>query len=52
MATVDDARRAAGGAGGKDAEVLVVHCVDAEGPLGGNARRLPDGSPEFMDSWD
>jgi ribosomal protein S18 acetylase RimI-like enzyme len=33
-------------------EVLVVHCVDTEGPLGGNARRRPDGSPEFMDSWD
>jgi hypothetical protein len=32
--------------------VLVVHCVDTEGPLGGNARRLPDGSPEFLDSWD
>jgi hypothetical protein len=34
------------------AEVLVVHCVDTEGPLGGDARRLPDGSPEFMDNWD
>ncbi len=34
------------------AEVLVVHCVDTEGPLGGDARRLPDGSPEFMDDWD
>ena len=33
------------------AEVLVVHAVDTEGPLGGNARRLPDGSPEFMDDW-
>jgi len=33
-------------------EVLVVHCVDTEGPLGGDARRLPDGSPEFMDDWD
>jgi hypothetical protein len=32
--------------------VLVVHCVDTEGPLGGDARRLPDGSPEFMDDWD
>lgn len=33
-------------------EVLVVHSVDTEGPLGGDARRLPDGSPEFMDDWD
>jgi hypothetical protein len=33
-------------------EVLVVHCVDTEGPLGGDARRLPDGSPEFMDNWE
>jgi hypothetical protein len=33
-------------------EVLVVHAVDTEGPLGGNARRLPDGSSEFMDTWD
>ena len=33
-------------------EVLVVHCVDTEGPLGGDARRLPDGSPEFFDDWD
>jgi len=32
-------------------EVLVVHCVDTEGPLGGDARRLPDGSPEFYDDW-
>lgn len=32
--------------------VLVVHSVDTEGPLGGNARRLPDGSAEFMDNWD
>ena len=32
--------------------VLVVHAIDTEGPLGGDARRLPDGSPEFMDSWD
>lgn len=31
--------------------VLVVHAVDTEGPLGGDARRLPDGSPEFLDSW-
>jgi hypothetical protein len=35
-----------------EAVVLVVHCVDTEGPLGGDARRLPDGSPEFMDNWD
>lgn len=33
-------------------EVLVVHTIDTEGPLGGNARRLPDGSPEFLDDWD
>ncbi len=33
-------------------EVLVVHAVDTEGPLGGDARRLPDGGPEFMDNWD
>jgi hypothetical protein len=33
-------------------EVLVVHAVDTEGPLGGNARRLPDGSPEFLDTWE
>jgi hypothetical protein len=32
-------------------EVLVVHCVDTEGPLGGDARRNPDGSPEFYDNW-
>lgn len=31
--------------------VLVVHCVDTEGPLGGDARRLSDGSPEFLDNW-
>jgi hypothetical protein len=31
--------------------VLVVHCVDTEGPLGGDARRLSDGSPEFLDAW-
>jgi hypothetical protein len=34
------------------AELLVVHAVDTEGPLGGDARRLPDGSPEFFDTWD
>ncbi len=34
-----------------DAVVLVVHCIDTEGPLGGDARRLPDGAPEFMDNW-
>ena len=33
-------------------EVLVVHCVDAEGPMGGDARRRPDGSAEFFDSWE
>jgi hypothetical protein len=32
-------------------EVLVVHCVDTEGPLGGDVRRRPDGSREFFDSW-
>lgn len=32
--------------------VLVVHCIDTEGPLGGDARRRPDGSAEFFDSWD
>jgi hypothetical protein len=32
--------------------VLVVHAIDTEGPLGGDARRLPDGSPEFLDNWD
>ncbi len=32
-------------------EVLVVHCVDAEGPIGGNVRRRPDGTKEFMDNW-
>lgn len=32
-------------------EVLVVHCVDTEGPLGGDARRRPDGSAEFFDNW-
>jgi hypothetical protein len=31
--------------------VLVVHAVDTEGPLGGNARRLPNGDPEFFDAW-
>lgn len=31
--------------------VLVVHCVDTEGPLGGDARRLPDGSAEFFADW-
>jgi hypothetical protein len=31
--------------------VLVVHCVDTEGPLGGDARRRPDGSREFLDNW-
>jgi len=32
--------------------LLVVHAVDTEGPLGGDARRLPDGSPEFFDRWE
>src|SRR6266542_6774530 len=32
-------------------EVLVVHAIDAEGPLGGDARRRPDGSHEFFDDW-
>ena len=31
--------------------VLVVHCVDSEGPIGGNVRRRPNGSKEFMDNW-
>lgn len=31
--------------------VLVVHAIDTEGPLGGDARRLPDGTAEFMDDW-
>lgn len=31
--------------------VLVVHCVDTEGPIGGNVRRRPDGSKEFYDTW-
>lgn len=35
----------------KGAQVLVVHCVDTEGPIGGNVRRRPDGSAEFMDNW-
>ncbi len=33
------------------AEVLVVHCVDTEGPIGGDVRRRPDGSKEFLDTW-
>ena len=32
--------------------VYVVHSIDTEGPLGGDARRNPDGSAEFFDSWD
>ena len=32
-------------------QVLVVHCVDTEGPIGGDVRRRPDGSKEFMDNW-
>jgi|DEB0MinimDraft_3_1074331.scaffolds.fasta_scaffold08872_2 hypothetical protein len=31
--------------------VAVVHCVDTEGPIGGDVRRNPDGSKEFMDNW-
>lgn len=31
--------------------VLVVHCVDSEGPIGGDVRRNPDGTKEFMDNW-
>lgn len=34
------------------AMVLVVHCVDTEGPIGGDVRRNPDGSPEFLDNWE
>jgi len=32
-------------------QVLVVHCIDTEGPIGGDVRRRPDGSKEFMDNW-
>lgn len=35
----------------KKPHVLVVHCVDTEGPIGGNVRRRPDGSTEFLSSW-
>lgn len=35
----------------KKPHVLVVHCVDTEGPIGGNVRRRPDGSAEFLDTW-
>ena len=31
--------------------VLVVHCVDTEGPIGGDVRRNPDGTQEFYDNW-
>jgi len=31
--------------------VLVVHCVDTEGPIGGDVRRNADGTKEFMDNW-
>ena len=31
--------------------VLVVHCVDTEGPIGGDVRKNPDGSSEFYDNW-
>ena len=31
--------------------VLVVHCVDTEGPIGGNVRRNADGTAEFMSEW-
>lgn len=34
-----------------NAEVLVVHCIDTEGPIGGDVRRRPDGSAEFYDNW-
>jgi len=34
-----------------NAQVLVVHCIDTEGPIGGDVRRRPDGSKEFMDNW-
>lgn len=33
------------------ARVIVVHCVDTEGPIGGDVRRRLDGSKEFMDNW-
>ena len=32
--------------------VLVVHCVDKEGPIRFYFRRNPDGTKEFYDSWD
>jgi hypothetical protein len=31
--------------------VLVVHCIDTEGPIGGDVRRNPDGTQEFYDNW-
>lgn len=31
--------------------VLVVHCVDTEGPIGGDVRKNPNGTPEFYDNW-
>ena len=31
--------------------VIIVHAVDTEGPIGGNVRRRPDGTKEFMDNW-
>jgi len=32
--------------------VLVTHCVDTEGPIGGDVRRREDGSQEFMGTWE
>ena len=32
-------------------EVRVVHCIDTEGPIGGDVRRNPDGTREFLDNW-
>jgi len=40
-----------GGFSKNKAQVLAVHCVDTEGPIGGDVRRRPDGSKEFMDNW-
>ena len=40
------------GTGPASPTVLVVHCIDTEGPLGGDIRRNPDGTAEFMDNWD
>ena len=41
-----------GGFSKNKCQVLVVHCVDTEGPIGGNVRRRSDGSKEFMKNSD